>query len=84
MKIEDCLTCPHTIRVLRRAGIETMEALAGLSREDLLKLRGIGPVIAGDVEKKICEWKQNEKSVAGGSGGDHPRAVRAVGGALHE
>ncbi len=68
MKIEDALTCQHTIRVLRRAGIETMEALAGLSRDDLLKLRGIGPVIAGDIEARIDDWKahaggENEKPV---------------------
>lgn len=68
MKIEERLTCPHTIRVLHKAGIETMEALAGLSREDLLKLRGIGPVIAGDLEKQIEEWKAR-------AGGDNEKPV---------
>ncbi|MBR3503633.1 MAG: hypothetical protein IKO07_05205 [Clostridia bacterium] len=60
MKIEDWLDCQHTVRVLGKAGITEMEELAKLSRGDLLKLRGIGPVIAGDVEKRIEEWNSRK------------------------
>ena len=49
MEIEKILTCQHTIRVLHKAGISTVEELEKLSYDDLLKIRGIGKVIAGDV-----------------------------------
>ncbi len=58
MRIEEQITCPHSVRVLRKAGIDTMEALAALTRNDLLKLRGIGPVIANGLEKAVDEWKK--------------------------
>ena len=64
MKVEECLACRHTIRVLRGTGIETMEALAALTRGDLMKLRGIGPVIADGLEKAIEEWKKDHAEQA--------------------
>ncbi len=54
--IEEVLDCPHTIRVLHKAGVQTMEELAQHSREDLLQLRGIGKVIAGDLTEVIEKW----------------------------
>ena len=64
MKIEQCIDCTHTLRVLHKAGIDDMEALAALSYDDLLKLRGIGPVLAGDVTKRVEEWKQADAEQA--------------------
>ena len=58
--IEKRIDCCHTIRVLKKAGITTMEKLSGFSKEELLQLRGIGPVIAGDLEQKIAEWLKEE------------------------
>ena len=57
MRTDEIITCPHTLRVLEKAGVTTMEQLAGMSREELLKLRGIGKVIAGDVLEKVAEWR---------------------------
>ena len=44
-----------------KAGITTMEQLAALSREDLLALRGVGPVIANALEKAVAEWRESQK-----------------------
>lgn len=61
MKTNTCVSCPHTLRVLEKAGITTMEQLAALSREDLLALRGVGPVIADALEKAVAEWREGQK-----------------------
>ena len=58
-EIESRITCCHTVRVLKKAGITTMEQLSGYSEEELLQLRGIGPVIAGDLKRIISEWEEN-------------------------
>ena len=60
--ISEYLDCPHTIRVLEKAGIHTMEELEPCTYEDLLQFRGIGKVIAGDLVKKIEAWKAENKS----------------------
>ena len=60
MKTNACVSCPHTLRVLDKAGITTMEQLAALSREDLLALRGVGPVIADALEKAVAEWREGQ------------------------
>ncbi len=57
-KLEDWITCCHSVKVLKSAGIDSIEQLSLLSYEELLKLRGIGPVIAGDLQKRIEEWKK--------------------------
>ena len=49
MKIEELLTCDHTVRCLKKANIETVEQLKKLSEKDLLAIRGVGKVIAHDV-----------------------------------
>ena len=59
MCIEDAIDCPHTLRVLKKAGITTMEELAERSREDLLKLRGVGPVIADGLEAALERWRRD-------------------------
>ncbi len=61
MVIEERVDCPHTLRALHRAGIATMEELATLTREDLLRLRGVGRVIASDLEAVIEEWKRGQE-----------------------
>ena len=67
MDIKRCVDCPHTQRVLQKAGINDMESLAAMTYEDLLKLRGVGPVIAGDLMKRVEEWRQShaEQTVSG-------------------
>ena len=59
-KREDWITCRHSVKVLKNAGIETVEQLSRLSHEELLKIRGIGPAIAGDLMKRIMEWKDRK------------------------
>ena len=61
MNTNKCVSCPHTLRVLEKAGITTMEQLAAFSREDLLALRGVGPVIADALEKAVAEWREGQK-----------------------
>ena len=43
------LSCAHTKRCLLNAGVTTAAQLMSLSHADLLKIRGIGKVIAGDI-----------------------------------
>ena len=49
MNIEYLLSCDHTVRCLKKAGIETVEQLQKLSEKDLLGIRGVGKVISRDV-----------------------------------
>ena len=43
------LSCSHTKRCLLKAGVSTVAQLMALSADDLLRIRGIGQVIAKDV-----------------------------------
>ena len=43
------LSCSHTKRCLLKAGVTTVAQLMALSADDLLRIRGIGQVIARDV-----------------------------------
>ena len=54
--IENWITCCHTRKVLKRAGIETMEQLKRLSEDQIRQIRGIGPVITGDLQRIMMEW----------------------------
>lgn len=65
-KLEELITCCHPVKALKNAGIETVEQLSRLSYEELLTIRGVGPVIAGDLQKRMTEWK-NRKDVQQGS-----------------
>ncbi len=47
--LDPVLSCTHTKRCLLSAGITTPEQLLALSADDLLRIRGIGQVIAADV-----------------------------------
>lgn len=58
-RIEQWIDCCHTIKVLHNAGIETMTQLSEMSSEQILQLRGIGRVIAGDLQKKIEAYREN-------------------------
>lgn len=55
-KLENWIDCCHTIRVLHKANIQDMRQLSNLSDQEILALRGVGRVIAGDLRKKIDEW----------------------------
>ena len=59
-RLEDWIACRHSVKVLKNAGIETVEQLSRLSYEELLKIRGVGPVIAGDLLKRMMEWKDRK------------------------
>ncbi len=48
-ELDRILSCSHTKRCLLKAGVTTGDQLLSLSRDDLLKIRGIGQVIADDV-----------------------------------
>lgn len=50
-ELDRILTCSHTKRCLIKAGITTLDQLMRLWPDDLLRIRGIGPVIAKDIVK---------------------------------
>ena len=43
------IACSHSKRCLLKAGVHTLAQLRALSRNDLLQIRGIGPVIADGI-----------------------------------
>ena len=49
--LDPILSCTHTKRCLLNAGITTAAQLLALSEADLLRIRGIGTVIAKDILK---------------------------------
>ena len=57
-RIEQWIDCCHTIKVLQNAGIETMAQLNEMSGEQILRLRGIGPVIAGDLQQRLESYRK--------------------------
>jgi len=57
MRIEEKIHCCHTVKCLHAAGIETMEQLITLSAEELLRIRGIGKVIAADLMEAIKKYR---------------------------
>lgn len=48
-ELDRMLTCTHTKRCLLKAGVTTLAQLRAMSKEDLLRIRGIGPVIADGI-----------------------------------
>ena len=48
-ELDRILTCTHTKRCLLKAGVTTLAQLRAMSKEDLLRIRGIGPVIADGI-----------------------------------
>ena len=48
-ELDQVITCPHSKRCLLKAGVNTLSQLRTLSRDDLLRIRGIGPVIADSI-----------------------------------
>ena len=58
--IENWITCCHTRKVLKRAGIETMEQLDKMTEDQIRQLKGVGPVISGDLRKIVTEWRKKE------------------------
>ena len=48
-ELDMVLSCSHTKRCLLNAGVKTLDQLMSLSAADLLRIRGIGQVIAKDV-----------------------------------
>ena len=60
MKTQAYIDCPHTLRVLDKAGVTTMEQLAALSREDLLALRGVGKIISEALLAAVEQWRRDQ------------------------
>ena len=58
--IENWITCCHTRKVLKRAGIDTMEQLDKMTEDQIRQLKGVGPVISGDLEKIVTEWRKRK------------------------
>ena len=50
-ELDAFISCPHTKRCLLKAGVTTIAQLMSLSEAELLSIRGIGPVIAGDIRQ---------------------------------
>lgn len=48
-ELDSVVTCSHSRRCLLNAGVNTLAQLRALSRDDLLRIRGIGPVIADGI-----------------------------------
>ena len=57
-RIEYILSCTHTVRSLQKAGIITMEELSEKTYDDLLKIRGIGKVIASNLAEESRAWQE--------------------------
>lgn len=57
-RIEQWIDCCHTIKVLHNAGIDTMAQLNEMSHKQILQLRGIGRVIAGDLPQKLEAYRE--------------------------
>ena len=57
-RIEQWIDCCHTIKVLHNAGIDTMAQLNEMSYRQILQLRGIGRVIAGDLQQKLEAYRE--------------------------
>lgn len=57
-RIEQWIDCCHTIKVLHNAGIDTMAQLNEMSHKQILQLRGIGRVIAGDLQQKLEAYRE--------------------------
>ena len=62
--LEAFISCRHTLKALDAAGIHSMEQLRGTTRERLLALRGIGPVIADDLMKAAAGWNADPAGAA--------------------
>ena len=63
-ELDRVLSCSHTKRCLLNAGVATLEQLMSLSADDLMRIRGIGQVIAKDVlqarERFLLQSRQEE------------------------
>ena len=64
-RIEQWIDCCHTVKVLHNAGIETMAQLNGMSDKQILKIRGIGRVIAGDLQKVLESYRETSHTSRG-------------------
>ena len=60
-ELDRILSCSHTKRCLLKAGVTTVQQLLALSADDLLQIRGIGPVIAKDVLQAREQYLQLER-----------------------
>ncbi len=61
-ELDQLITCSHSKRCLLKAGISTLDQLRALSRDDLLRVRGIGPVIADGILNALAEHEHRSGS----------------------
>lgn len=59
MKIEELHLSPRTYNCLKRAGIDTLEQLRALPTQQLLELRGMGPVSFEELQRTL-DYLANE------------------------
>ncbi len=55
-ELDRVISCSHTKRCLLKAGVNTLAQLRSLSEEDLLHIRGIGPVIADGILRAQAQY----------------------------
>ena len=48
-ELDQAITCSHSKRCLLKAGVNTLGQLRAMTEDDLLRIRGIGPVIADGI-----------------------------------
>ena len=48
-ELDQAITCSHSKRCLLKAGVNTLGQLRAMTEDDLLSIRGIGPVIADGI-----------------------------------
>lgn len=53
-ELDGVLTCSHSKRCLIKAGVNTLAQLRALTRDDLLRIRGIGPVTADSILSAVA------------------------------
>ena len=58
------ITCSHSKRCLLKAGVNTLSQLRTLSGDDLLRIRGIGPVIANGILNALAAYEPRSDSEA--------------------
>ena len=65
MELRELLDCDHTLRCLEKAGVTTLEQLVCCTYADLLAMRGVGKVIAGDLFARITDYWESQVREAG-------------------
>lgn len=63
-ELDQVITCSHSKRCLLKAGVNTLAQLRALSGDDLLRIRGISPVIANGILNALAAYEPRSDSEA--------------------